>query len=275
MDKRKRKWHRIVLPLCLINLFLFFVPVLYSVGLSSFAIIGDTRIGPLGNVYVQFIDRVKKMGIDTIFITGDVIDRPGKEEEWRKFLELTGGLTFHIAPGNHDINNQRSLKVYNTIIGKDPYYSFASDDTLFIILCTDLPEEIGRITGKQLSWLKAELEKNYRFKMVFLHKPLFTTVYGRGYGLDAQREERDFLHNLFLKNGVDAVFAGHEHLYNRTEKDGILYVITGGGGARLLTSSEEDGGFYHYIVAKKDREGYIFTVYDLQGKVRDRFSVKK
>jgi acid phosphatase type 7 len=248
----------------------------FSNDFSSFAIIGDTKIGSTETIYKQFLNIIGKKGIYNIFLVGDVIDRPGNEQEWKRFLELTGkDFSFHIAPGNHDINSARSFKVYGNLITKSVYHSLSTEDTHFIVLSTETPGETSRITGKQLEWLKEELKKNSSYKIVFLHKPLFPTTFGKGYCLDRHTSDRDNLHDLFVKNGVDIVFAGHEHLYNRIEKDGIIYVTTGGGGSRLLIFDEEYGGFFHYIIAKRENGGYIFTVYDMNEYPKDKFSIKK
>lgn len=242
----------------------------------DFAVIGDTRIGFNESMYKKFLSRIDTEKIKTFIIAGDVIDTPGNEDEWKHFLELTGeNRTVHIAPGNHDFNNPKSYRAYKKLIDKPPYYSFSMDNTQFLILCTSMPNELNRIAGKQLEWLKGELEKPFKYRIVFLHSPLFPTKFGQGYGLDKHKEERDALHDSFVQHKVNIVFQGHLHLYNRTENNGIIYVITGGGGARLLTSREEYGGYYHYIVAKKREEGYVFTVYDLQtGSKKDEFFLK-
>ena len=270
-------------PACLARLLVVFsicfllIPFAISAAdYSSFAVIGDTKIGAVETIYKQFLNVISKKNINTIFLVGDVIDRPGNEKEWNRFLELTGSnYDFHIAPGNHDINSAKSMKIYNKLITKPLYHSLSTEDTHFIVLSTEIPGETSKITGKQLEWLKEELKKNSLYKIVFLHKPLFPTILGKGYCLDRHTVERDTLHDLFVKNGVNIVFAGHEHLYNKTEKDGIIYVTTGGGGSRLLTFDEEYGGFFHYIIAKRENGGYIFTVYDMNEYPKDKFSIKK
>lgn len=266
-------------PLFALLLLLIIIPIMpLHAGdeYPQFAVIGDTKIGTVESVYIKFLHNIEQDKTNLIFFVGDVIDRPGNPDEWKRFLSLTGpDRTFHIAPGNHDINNYKSLKVFKQYIGKPVYYSFYIDGTQFIILCTDLPDEISRVTGKQLEWLKAELEKPFTFRFVFLHKPLFPTTFGRGFGLDKYPAKRDLLHNMFVKAHVAAVFSGHEHLYHRGEKEGVQYVITGGGGSRLLALTEEQGGFFHYIVAKRLNEGYLFTVYDLDGHEKDHFSINR
>ena len=77
---------------------------------------------------------------------------------------------------------------------------------------------------------------------------------------------------LFVENGVSLVVSGHDHLYNRSTKQGITYVIAGGGGGQLSFSSE-NGNFFHYITATRSNGGYSFTVKDMDGKKRDQFLV--
>jgi len=258
-------------------IFLLLAPLaVISDDFSSFAVIGDTKIGYTESVYKDFLRIIHKKGINNVFLVGDVINSPGDEREWKKFLGLTQkDFNFHIALGNHDISSAESLETYVNLIKKPPYYSIFTKDTNFIILSTEIPGETNKITGKQLDWLKEELKKHFLYKFVFLHRPLFPTIFGRGYCLDRYAADRDSLHDLFTENNVDIVFAGHEHLYNRIEKDRIIYVTTGGGGSRLLLFDEEYGGFFHYIIAKRKNEGYIFTVYNMNEYPKDKFSIKK
>jgi predicted phosphodiesterase len=242
----------------------------------SFAIVGDTHIGQTETVYATILRLIDREKVQAIVHTGDAITEPGSESEWERFLQLTGNSRpLYIAPGNHDIKGRKSLTTYSRILGKPPYYSAVHDDTLLILLNSEIPGQEGRITGQQLEWLKAELKRPFTYHIVFLHRPLFTTLLGTGYGLDRFKAERDRLHELFKEYNVPLVVAGHEHHYNRSEHDGIIYVIAGGGGARLLTFFEEYGGFFHYVIAKKRNGGYVLRVHDLKGNIRDEFSIKR
>ena len=243
---------------------------------GSFAVIGDTRVGQTDARYTAFIKQVEKDGIQTVIHVGDAIDSPGAEEQWAKFLNITGTkVTLYIAPGNHDVNSTRSLATYTKMLGKQPYYSVPHSDTLLIFLNSELPGQEVKITGRQFEWLEKELARDFKYKFVFLHRPVFPSPLGAGYGLDRNPPDRNRLHQLFVKDGVALAMSGHEHLYNRSDKDGIVYVITGGGGAPLHGFTEEQGAFLHYIVAKKRNEGYFFRVVDFKGNTRDEFSVKK
>ena len=265
-----------IYAICFLILFAVFTAPCSAADDGSFAVIGDTRVGKTDATYTSFIKQVEKDGIQTVIHVGDAIDRPGIEEQWEKFLKITGTkVTLHMAPGNHDVNSRRSLATYTKIVGKEPFYSVSRGDTLFIFLNSELPEQEGKITGQQFDWVEKELARDFTYKFVFLHRPVFPSPIGTGYDLDRYPADRNRLHQLFVKDGVALVMAGHEHLYNRSEKNGIVYVITGGGGAPLHTFLQDYGGFLHYIVAKKRNEGYFFRVVDLKGNTRDEFSVKK
>jgi len=245
-------------------------------GDGSFAIIGDTHIGQREAPYTAFVKQVEKRGIHTIIIVGDAIETPGKKDEWDRLFHLTGDkIALHVTPGNHDANSRRALAVYKEVFSRDAYYSFSQNDTLFVLLNTEITGQEGKITGQQFAWLDRELAKPFTHKFVFLHRPLFPTIFGMGYCLDRYPQERDRLHQLFVKQGVAVVVSGHQHLYNRSEKDGVHYVISGGGGGRLHGFSEDEGAFLHYVLAKKSNGGYVFTAFDFKGIARDEFSVKR
>ncbi|MBL7132344.1 MAG: hypothetical protein ISS45_13290, partial [Candidatus Omnitrophica bacterium] len=93
--------------------------------------------------------------------------------------------------------------------------------------------------------------------------------------LDAFPSERDEAWSIFQENGVDMYFCGHEHLYNRSIKQGIRQVITGGAGARLRAFSK-NGGFYHFVIVDvKDNGECEVVVKDNNGMIRDNFVVKE
>ena len=235
-----------------------------------FAVVSDTHLGAPGSAYPAFIRAMEQEKISLIIHTGDAINNPGSTRQWKRFLEITGpGKTLHLAPGNHDIQGVDSLRVYLTFFSS-PYHSFAEGDTLFILLNTELPGEEGMVTGAQLAWLKAELEKPFRYKFVFLHEPLFPVIVD--HGLDRHKEARDALHRLFVQRGVKLVVAGHDHIYQRRLRQGITYVIAGAAGG-LPEFLGKNGDSFRYMEAVRTDEGYSFTVKDMEGAIRDLFFV--
>ena len=94
-----------------------------------------------------------------------------------------------------------------------------------------------------------------------------------GRTLDKYPLERDDLHRLFLEKKVKAVFEADDHRYDRREKDGILYLISGGGGAPLA-SLKERGGYFHYVWISVQKERIEGEVVDLEGQIQDRFMIE-
>lgn len=238
---------------------------------QQFAIVADSHVGARDSVYGDIIQRIEAEKITTIIHVGDAINSPGKVRQWKRFLELTGpGKTLHLAPGNNDIREAKSIEVYLKFFPK-MYYSFSEGDTLFIILNTELPGEDHRIAGDQLAWFSRELEKSFRYKLVFLHQPLYPIV--RLHALDLYEDQRDALHKLLARNKVSLVVAGHDHAYRRSVKDGVTYVIAPR--SRLVSFLFFEDGQPGYIVGRRNGTGYSFTVKDNKGGIQDSFAINK
>ena len=237
---------------------------------GTFAIVSDSHVGASNSVYPAFIKAMDEAKIDMVIHAGDAINRPGSEREWTAFLEMTGPTRkLYLAPGNHDISGARSVSVYLKHFPR-LYYSFLEGDTLFVLLNTELPGEESMVTGEQFEWLKGELERPFQRKFVFLHEPPFPVV--PNHGLDRHKEERDRLHRLFVESGVRLVVSGHDHIYDRSSRSGITYVIAGATGGVLPFPARDGDPFRYMVVAWKDGV-YSFVVKDMAGVVRDEFLV--
>ncbi len=65
--------------------------------------------------------------------------------------------------------------------------------------------------------------------IVALHAPLYSVA-----GFGDNQKLIDSLEPLLKQYGVKAVLMGHEHDYQRQEKDGIQYILSGGGGSSIM-----------------------------------------
>jgi len=75
-----------------------------------------------------------------------------------------------------------------------------------------------------------------------MHRPLFPQ--GRHIGEDLTNANE--LHQLFLKHTkIRTVFSGHDHMFNKYVRDGVIYLTTGGGGGLLYRGF---GGDYHHFL---------------------------
>lgn len=225
----------------------------------TFVVLGDTRPGrdlKQPAVFLQIIEKINETAPRAVFHTGDIIygktdEGSGIEQQYKDYFRVSGRLKseIHITPGNHDIWDERSARVFREKFGY-LYRSVTIGSNHFILLNSTLPGKNGSLSGEQRLWLEKELEKSAgrgRNIFVFLHHPMYPVDGYVGKCMDRYPEERDSLHELFRRYGVRYVFSGHEHLYNLMEKDGVSYVISGGGGASLY-AEEEKGGFHHFLL---------------------------
>lgn len=247
-------------------------------GSFTFAVIGDTRSG--GDDYRGLLLRLMERSPDFVVNTGDMVNSPGKRV-WADFWEQSRPVSvpYFLTVGNHDVDDKKSEELYKNVVdlpGNELYYSFTVNDSLFIILDSNIPGQDRKITGDQYTWLEEVLSASgHKHKFVFVHHPLYPEKgMGFHYGgsLDKYPAERDRLAALFKKFSVTIVFAGHEHLYLRKMVNGVMHIITGGGGA-VLYAQEEQGGYYHFLLVTVDGNKVKGEVIDIRGNVKDAFQL--
>src|SRR5690606_15889078 len=184
----------------------------------KFMATGDTGRGTpvqfeLGRVMADYQEAFK---YDTVILTGDNLYGPEKPSDYKAKFEdpyralLDRNVKFYASLGNHDEVNQVNYEHFN--MGGKEYYRFEKDDISFYALNTTYLEK------EQIDWLESELkDDDSRWKMAFFHHPPFSS--GGRHGSDD--DIRDVLHPIFVKYGVDVVFTGHDHFYERIiPKDG-------------------------------------------------------
>ena len=79
---------------------------------------------------------------------------------------------------------------------------------------------------------------------------------------------------LFMKYGMDVVFAGHEHFYERIRPQNGIYYFTVGGAAKLRKGNIRTGpltaaGFdtdYSFMLAELGKDAMQFQVLSRSGK---------
>lgn len=221
----------------------------------SFIVYGDTRGGyDIHKKLILLMSKIEPKPKAT-FCVGDMITTPGSFVQWELFwasaqpLQLSE-IPLYLVKGNHDANDSATTEIYNEQAnppGGLGYYAITINSILFIILDTEITGEAGSIKNNQLTWLKNQLdyassEDHITNIMLFMHRPL----YPQGGHIGQNLYHADQLHELFLKHQkIKVVFAGHDHLFNKFYKDGLLYIESGGGGAEL--HSDFEGAYYHFI----------------------------
>jgi predicted phosphodiesterase len=232
-----------------------------------FAIIGDRAGGHQDSVYEKIVAEVAKQKPEFVFTVGDQIegyteDTTELNQEWQEYKAILAPLAMplHITPGNHDITTDGQLGAFLRHAGQ-PHYSIDVQGIHFIVLDASRWESSDKLPGEQLDWLAADLKQaaKARYTFVFLHKPFWDGTVTEG--------KPDTLHKLFLKYGVDAVFAGHYHQYFSGTYDGIKYTVLGSSGGE--TEPGPTGILYHWTsVTVDDKKGISFEPVLLGGEKR-------
>jgi len=193
-----------------------------------FAAIGDMGNGGKEQYAVagQMVAYRGKFPFDFVLMLGDnligskdPIDYQNKFELPYKPL-LDAGVKFYAVFGNHDISNERFYKLFN--MNGQQYYSYTKGNIRFFAL------DSNYMTPQQLAWLENELQNSGTdWKICYFHHPLYSSGSFHGSSI----ELRTLLEPLFIKYGVQVVFAGHEHIYERVKpQKGIVYFTEGASG---------------------------------------------
>ncbi|MFN3396803.1 MAG: metallophosphoesterase family protein [Thermodesulfovibrionales bacterium] len=229
----------------------------------SFIVFGDFRASrrdrPYHEAFLKIMSEIEMINPDFAVSTGDAyygyggsFQRFKNEIEYFEAISRRLSIPFFNVIGNHELGGGGKREDYIRERFGNLYGSFDFGNSHFIVLNTEEKGREGMIMGEQLEWLKKDLEnnKNSTNIFVFMHRPMYSIIdpdllFGKSF---RDRENRDYLHSLFKKFRVKAVFAGHEHLFSETIKDGIRYIVTGGGGSPLY-QSPKGGGYFHYLIA--------------------------
>jgi 3',5'-cyclic AMP phosphodiesterase CpdA len=242
---------------------------------TRFAVIGDSGTGDrqqfdVANQMVAYQNQTK---FDFVIMLGDNIygghsasDFARKFEQPYKAL-LDRGIKFYASIGNHDDPNvERQYKPFN--MGGQRYYKFKRGNIAFFVL------DSTYMDPTQLTWLEEQLrDSNEKWKIAYFHHPLFNV--GKHHGPDVDLRLK--LMPLFQKYGVNAVFSGHEHVYERVKPVNDIYFFVLGSSGKLMTNdfqstSALDDSFdsdQTFMVVEISGDSLYFQVISRQGRTID------
>jgi hypothetical protein len=198
-------------------------------GSVRWAVIGDngTGEGPELEVANQMQRYWMKVKFDFVTMDGDNIYGGHSPRDFRLKFEdpykplLDEGVKFYASLGNHDDPQiEINYKPYN--MGGNRYYTFDKKNIDFFVL------DSNYMTPQQLSWLQGKLKgSNAKWKIAYFHHPLYTCAKFHGPDIDLRNQ----LMPLFTQYGVNAVWYGHEHVYERLKpQQGIYFFLEGESG---------------------------------------------
>jgi predicted phosphodiesterase len=155
--------------------------------------------------------------------------------EWTDYFQTIFPLAHKTAVfpvmGNHEEMSEYYFQAFSFSNGGGhkgwEWYSFSVENALFIFLNTNF-RDLDHI-NKQIEWLKSTLNQQGKktWKFVFCHHPLYSS--SRKYG-GSESTFGSLLEPIFVRYGIDVVFSGHHHAYQRIHRNGIHYIVSAGGG---------------------------------------------
>jgi calcineurin-like phosphoesterase family protein len=194
----------------------------------KFAVIGDNGTGEAAQYAVgqQMAAAHGTFPFTFVLMLGDnMYGRQEPQDFVNKFERpytglLQAGVQFYAALGNHDNPTNRLYKPFN--MNGDRYYTFVKTNVRFFVLDSNL------LDARQISWIETVLkDAPDGWKICFFHHPIYSNA-GR-HGSDVAL--RVALEPILVKYGVDVVFSGHDHVYERLKpQKGITYFVEGAGG---------------------------------------------
>ena len=159
---------------------------------------------------------------------------------------LDRGVKFYAALGNHDRDLQIHFKPFNM---NDVGSLCVRPGKRAVRRLEQQPS--GRSGPDQVA-RQVFADAGTKWRIGFFHHPLYSSGQHASESRDVIRPAMEA---ALVRNQVDVVFSGHEHLYERIKpQHGVRYFVSGGGGRNLYDykpSDFDEVGFsqHHFMVA--------------------------
>ena len=179
---------------------------------------------------------------------------------------LDRGVKFYAAIGNHDRDLEIHFKPFN--MQDRDRYSFDEGNARFVALNSNHPKD-----PEQIKWLDSVFtDAGDKWRICFFHHPLYSS--GQ-HAAESREVIRPALEAALVRNRVNVVFSGHEHLYERIHpQQGVAYFVSGGGGRSLykvnLSEFDQIGiSEHHFMIAEIAGDRLFFEAITQAQKLLD------
>jgi len=264
----------------------------------SFVAFGDTEARP--HINHRMSQLIWEERPNFVINLGDLTDggREPHKFEWNYeyFLGMTplnSRIPVFPVPGN----GEGDLYWYSQYHNLRPYYSFRYGNAEFFMLNSNEKEQLEP-GGEQYLWLEEQLKNSTAtWKFAAHHHPVYTSD-ENDYGNTWEGSPSDLgdlqvreLVQLYERYGVDLVFYGHLHTYERSwplmegrvePNGGVVYLVAGGAGGNLEDFAPTHSWFstklyrgHHYCRLDIHGEKLYFKMYDLKGALKDYMELEK
>lgn len=263
----------------------------------AFAVISDTQGNP--KVSKQIAELAWGQRPSFLLHPGDLVSTGKNREHWLKHFfpgmrPLINHVPFYPVLGNHE-QNAKHYYDYVSLPNPEYYYAFDFGNARFFMVDTNQKVNPGSI---QFKWLEKELvASKAKWKFVCHHHPPYSSdendygnLWKSNQGSHGDLRARELV-SLYEKHGVDLVWNGHIHSYERTwrilggkavESGGPFYMITGGGGGGLETPAPTRPFFqnnvrrgHHYVMVHINGGTLELKAFTLDDRLFDYHKIEK
>jgi hypothetical protein len=228
-------------------------------GSTIFAAIGDSGSGDssqkdVANAMIRYYLNARRFTF--VLMLGDNLYDDDYEGEFAVPYKglLDRGVIFYAALGNHDKDLEQHYKPFH--MSDRSYYAFTEGNARFVVLNSNVPADTA-----QLTWFDSAFgNTGTRWRISFFHHPLYSSG---NHATQSREIIRPALEAAMVRNHVDVVFSGHDHLYERIAPQlGVRYFVSGGGGRTLYgfqkSPFDEVGSSEHHFMVMEIAGDQLF-----------------
>ena len=255
-------------------------PVVTTATVLAAGDIGECGFGAIETG--RLIDRLA----GTLLVLGDVAYMHGTAANFRDCYDLAWGR--HLdrtrpVPGNHEYETPGASSYYDYFGGLagnrgQGYYAFTAGPWRVIALNSEIAMTPG---SPQIQWLREELQNNrFQCTLAYWHRPLYSS------GPNDNNPDTRLLWSILIEFGAEVVLNGHDHMYERFERqdangrldpvNGLRQFTVGTGGAHLYTpqaakpnSAIRSGASYGVLVLNLHTNSYNWDFTSVNNSFRD------
>lgn len=263
----------------------------------AFAVISDTQTNPKVAGTIALHAWAQRPHF--LLLPGDLVDQGKRDSDWREqffpsLSPLISRVPLFPVLGNHE-QNAKNYFDYMALPDPEYYYTFSYGDAEFFMIDSNRKVDPG---SEQYRWLEEKLAgSKAMWKFACHHHPPYSSDendYGDLWKTN-QSTRGDMrvrqLVPLYEKYGVDVVWTGHIHSYERTwpvreeravSQGGTVYMVTGGGGGNLETPGPYRPFFqnnvhrgHHYVMVHVHGKTLELRSYTLENQLFDTVTIEK
>nr|MDO8116885.1 metallophosphoesterase family protein [Candidatus Sigynarchaeota archaeon] len=190
---------------------------------------------------------------DFAVAVGDLVDYGASNAQWSEYFNLLAPIetnySIMTAIGNHDSmlvgdqNYIQYLSMPRASTGSERYYHFKYNGVHFF--CLDLEWGLESYDAGQRDWFENELDSVPLSDWVIIYDHCMHISSG-GFGnatgdlfklYNTAGDVLNTFHDQFVQHDVDLVISGHDHHFEISNYDGVVYAIVGTANTRLDSAS--------------------------------------